>query len=178
MRIILTLTACICLLSATAQIKAGDAFPALSGENLNDAVVTFPPTNGKETVVLIAYTSAAQKASKVWVKELYSTFLDANNMTSGLYDVNTYYLYLFGGVKKAVMGKIKKRVKPETDEDLYDNVVIAMSTDGFYKEQLNFEDRDAPNVFLINEAGKIVWHGSGRYTSAKMDALQDAIGGE
>jgi len=178
MRYFFTVLACLALLSAQAQIKEGDTFPQISGENLNDAAIDIPATNGKETIVLIAYTADAQKGSKLWAKELYANFIDPNSMSSGLYDVNVYYVYLFGGIKKAAFGKIKKRVKPETDADLYDHVVLAETSSGFYKEELAFKDKNQPNIFLINEYGKIAWHGYGRYTSQKLDKLMDAIGGE
>ena len=177
MRTLLTIVCTLYFTASFAQLTTNRMFPAFSGETLSDKQVTIPEANPeRETLVLIAYTAEAQKDAKNWVKQTYSNFLDPNGMGAGLYDVNVYYVYMFGGVKKAAFGKIKKRVKPETDVDLYDNVVLAESNGGWYKENLNFKDKNQPNIYLIGKSGKVIWHDYGRYTSEKMSELEDVLG--
>lgn len=159
-----------------AQVGPGDKFPPFSGETLDDKEITLPEEEGaKNTVILIAYTADAQKDASLWVKKLYADLIDPNSMSSGLYDADVYFVYMFGGLKKVAIGKIKKKVKPKTDADLYAHTVIAESTSGWYKEHLNFKDKNQPNLYVVGPDGKIIHHEYGRFTSTKMDKVLDAL---
>jgi hypothetical protein len=44
-----------------------------------------------------------------------------------------------------------------------------------YKEALDFEKKDIPYFFVLDKTGKIVYATSGKYTTAKMDQIENVL---
>jgi predicted transcriptional regulator len=44
-----------------------------------------------------------------------------------------------------------------------------------YKEALDFEKKDIPYFFVLDKDGKIVYATSGKYTSAKLDEVEEVL---
>jgi hypothetical protein len=44
-----------------------------------------------------------------------------------------------------------------------------------YKESLDFEKKDTPYFFVLDQHGKIIYATSGKYTKAKLDGVEDAL---
>ena len=47
--------------------------------------------------------------------------------------------------------------------------------DKTYKEELDFEKKEVPYFFVLDESGKIKYATSGSFDSKKLDAIIDAI---
>lgn len=174
-----TTVALIFILTARASSQIGNEFPYLEGESLTNQVVNVPEDiKGKHTLIGLAYTKKSEQDLKTWFKPTYQTFLKSPE-EAGLfditYDINCYFIPMFSGAKRAAYGKVMKKMKEGLDKKLQPHVLFYKGNIKAYKEALNFTGRDIPYFFVLDPDGKIVHATSGKYSTAKMQEVVNAV---
>lgn len=159
-------------------------FPAMEAETLSEQMVNLPDAvKGKYTIIGLAYSKKSEDDLKTWFSPAYNQFMRKPSKTdifASTYDINLFFIPMFTGHKtvayKSVMGKVKETV----DAQLHPHVLFYKGTIKEYKDALNFQGRDVPYFFMMDDTGKIIWQTSGEYSAAKMqevvDMLDEALG--
>ena len=168
-----------CALTITLHAQViGKMFPDLEAETVEDKKVLLPEAaNGKYTLVGLAYSKKSEDELNSWFQPVFQKFIQK---TTGLmagfgYDVNVYFVPMFTGINAAATGTAKRKALKNIDPQLLPYVLFYKGEIKTYKEALDFEKKDIPYFFVLDPAGKIVYATSGKYTEAKMDAVEEVI---
>lgn len=155
----------------------GEQFPPLHGETLNGKSVDVPgETNGKFTLLGMAYSKKAEEDLMTWTEPMFNHFLfeGTNMFGESAPDVNLYIIPMFTGAKAAVEGKAKKIMMEQIDPKFHDHVLVYHGSNHDYKAKLHTDHKENPYFFLLDPSGKIIYKTEGAYSSdklAKIDAL-------
>jgi hypothetical protein len=179
MKIVLTafLLVLVCYSMAPAQV-IGKMFPSMTAETVEDKKVEIPlSSKGKYTLVGLAYSKKSEDELNSWFQPVFSKFIQkTNGLFSGFaYDVNVYFIPMFTGVNAAASGTAKRKAAKNIDPQLLPYVLFYKGELKTYKEALDFEKKDIPYFFVLDPQGKIVYATSGKYTEAKMEAIESNI---
>ncbi|MDV3310714.1 MAG: hypothetical protein LOY03_18050 [Cyclobacteriaceae bacterium] len=161
----------------TAQV-VGKQFPAMEAETVEDNKVMLPSdVAGKYTLLGLAYSKKSEDELNSWFQPVFEKFIQKNK---GLfeafgYDVNVYFVPMFTGVNAAATGTAKKKAIKNIDPNLLPYILFYKGELKRYKDQLDFEKKDIPYFFVLDESGKIVYATSGKYTSKKMDEIESVL---
>ena len=173
------------LLVAGFQLMAqvGTNFPELEGETVENRKVTLPDdTNGKYTLVGMAFSKKSDDELQSWFKPVYSRFLqDSGNaglFSDFAYDVNVYFIPMFSGLNKAVAGTAKKKALKDVDAELHPHILFYVGQISTYRDALRLEEKDQPYFFVLDEEGKIVYATSGKYSKKKMEEVEEVLSEE
>lgn len=161
--------------------QKGKIFPSISGETAVDKKVTIPTdTKGKFTLIGMAYSKAAEDELKTWYQPVYSTFIEKPKpgLFNESYDVNLYFIPMFTGLNQAATEVAKKKAKQGIDSKLLPYIVFYKGELKQYKEQLEFEKKDTPYFFVLDQDGKIVFATSGKYSDDKLEKIEEVLSAE
>jgi hypothetical protein len=156
----------------------GKIFPSMEAETVEDKKVVLPvDTKGKYTLVGLAYSKKSEDDLNGWFNPVYNKFVrKAKGMLEGMgYDVNVYFVPMFTGVNAAASGTAKKKALKNIDPVLLPHILFYKGELKPYKEALDFEKRDIPYFFVLDQEGKIVYATSGAFTDDKLDAVEESI---
>lgn len=160
--------------------QLGEAFPAIEGETVEDKEIRIPEdTRGKYTLVGMAFSKKSDDALRSWFKPVHGRFLqDASS--AGLfadfaYDVNVYFVPMFGGIKKAAKGVAKRKVLKKVDAGLHPHILFYSGEIRSYRDALKLEEKNEPYFFVLNKDGKIVYATSGKYSARKMEEVENVL---
>lgn len=170
----------ILFISGALTAQKGQQFPTVNGTCLNDKAMSLPIKNGKETIVAIAFHRGAEDELKKWLNPLYYTFMKKPDKKENkfdmaeVYDVNFVFIPMISGFKK-----IADDFKAGTQKEFWPYILDTEKTDvkGMQK-QLGLKDNKIPYFFVLDKNGKIIEMESGDYSEAKVDALEEAVGGD
>jgi len=168
------------LLALPAFSQVGDPFPELSAETASNKKVTIPKdTNGKFTLLGLAYSKKSEDDLNTWFSPVYNKFIKeseaAGIFAAFTYDVNVYFIPMFSGVKAAGVGVAKKKVLKNVEPEIQPHILFFKGSIKPYKESLDFQKKDIPYFFVLDKEGNIVHATSGRFTEKKLGAVEDAI---
>ena len=160
--------------------QVGDPFPELSAETVLDETVTIPnDTQGKYTLIGMAYSKKSEEDLNTWFAPVYQKFVYRSEkpglFDAFAYDVNVYFIPMFTGVKAAAQGTAKKKALKNVDERLFPHILFYKGELKKYKQALDFEKKDIPYFFVLDSEGNIVHATSGAFSESKMDAIEDSI---
>lgn len=161
--------------------QVGEMFPDMPAETVEDVVVEIPAdTNGKYTLLGLAYSKKSEGDLQGWYSPVYNKFIPKKEGEGGLfagfgYDVNVYFIPMFTGVKAAAEGTAKRKAIDNIDERLLPHILFYKGQLDPYKEKLDFEKKDIPYFFVLDAEGKIVHATSGKFTESKLDLIEEAI---
>src|SRR6188508_2620231 len=164
-------------ITSQAQV-VGKMFPAMEAENVEDKKVMLPDAvKGKYTLIRLAYSKKSEDELNSWFQPVFEKFIQkTTGVLAGFsYDVNVYFVPMFTGVNAAATGTAKRKAIKNIDPQLLPYVLFYKGELKPYKEALDFEKKDIPYFFVLDEAGKIVFATSGKYTPAKMSQVEDVI---
>ena len=153
-------------------------FPSMTAETVEDKKVTLPDdVLGKYTLVGLAYSKKSEGELNSWFQPVFAKFIQKNSgLFSGFrYDVNVYFIPMFTGINAAASGTAKRKAAKNIDPQLLPYVLFYKGELKSYKQALDFEKKDIPYFFVLDSKGKIVYATSGKYSEAKMDALEESI---
>lgn len=165
------------VLSINAQV-IGKIFPDMQAESVEDKVVKLPQdVKGKYTLLGLAYSKKSEDELNSWFQPVFEKFIQkTNGLMSGFsYDVNVYFIPMFTGVNAAATGTAKRKAIKNVDPQLLTYILFYKGELKTYKEALDFEKKDIPYFFVLDKEGKIVYATSGKYSTAKMDEIEEAI---
>jgi len=164
-------------LAAHAQV-VGKMFPPMEAESVEDKKVKLPDdVKGKYTLLGLAYSKKSEDELNSWFQPVFEKFIQkTNGLMSGFgYDVNVYFVPMFTGVNAAATGTAKRKALKNIDPQLLPYILFYRGELKPYKEALDFEKKDIPYFFVLDETGKIVYATSGKFTTAKLDQVEEAI---
>lgn len=162
---------------ADAQV-VGKTFPAMEAETVEDKKVNLPTdVKGKYTLLGLAYSKKSEDELNTWFRPVFEKFIQkTNGLMAGMgYDVNVYFVPMFTGVNAAATGTAKRKALKNTDPQLLPYILFYKGELKTYKEALDFEKRDIPYFFVLDQNGKILFATSGAYTEDKMDEVEAVI---
>jgi hypothetical protein len=164
-------------LAAHAQV-VGKMFPAMEAESVEDKKVKLPDdVKGKYTLLGLAYSKKSEDELNSWFQPVFEKFIQkTSGLMSGFgYDVNVYFVPMFTGVNAAATGTAKRKALKNIDPQLLPYILFYRGELKPYKEALDFEKKDIPYFFVLDDTGKIVYATSGKFTTAKLDKVEEAI---
>ena len=156
----------------------GNPFPAMIAETVEDKKITLPESvKGKFTLIGLAYSKKSEDELNSWFQPVFGKFIQkSKGLFSGFsYDVNVYFIPMFTGVNAAATGTAKRKAAKNIDPQLLPYVLFYRGELKTYKEALDFEKKDIPYFFVLYPQGKIVYATSGKYSDAKMEAIEENI---
>jgi hypothetical protein len=158
---------------------AQNTFPEISGKTLSDKTISIPKsTNGKFTLVGMAYSKKSEDNLKTWFQPIYTTFIQQQE--GGLfpqesYDVNIYFIPMITGIKQSAGDKIEDKMKKNVDKELHAHVLLYEGELKPYKDQLKMTEKDEPYFFVLDDKGKIVYNCSGAFNQKKLEKILEII---
>jgi hypothetical protein len=164
-------------LASEAQVT-GKMFPNMEAETVEDKKVILPQdTKGKYTLLGLAYSKKSEDELNSWFQPVFEKFIQK---TTGLlagfsYDVNVYFVPMFTGINAAATGTAKRKAIKNIDPQLLPYVLFYKGELKTYKESLEFDKKDVPYFFVLDQTGKIVYATMGKYSDAKMSEIEDVI---
>ena len=157
----------------------GQEFPSLIGTLLNSEPIVLPQDcKGKFTLIGLAYSQKAEQELRSWYDPSIDKFILKRGMFDSEYDVNIYFIPMFHGLSKMSYNKSFKKVKELTDKELYTHVIFYKGDIKGYKESLDFDNKERPRFFLLDEDGRILESFTGRYKEEYFDKIIERIDGE
>jgi hypothetical protein len=91
------------------------------------------------------------------------------------YDVDVFFIPMFTGINAAATGTAKRKAAKNIDARLLPHILFYKGKLKPYKDALDFEKKDVPYMFVLDQNGKIIYATSGAYSHAKMEAIESAI---
>lgn len=157
----------------------GKIFPDMTAETVEDKKVELPQSvAGKYTLLGLAYSKKSEDELNTWFQPIFEKFIQksSGSVFDGFtYDVNVYFVPMFTGVNAAATGTAKKKAVKNVDSKLLPYILFYKGELKTYKEALDFEKKDIPYFFVLDKAGKIVYATSGKFTTAKMDEIEEVL---
>ena len=153
-------------------------FPDMSTETVDEKPILLPyDVSGKYTLLGLAYSKKSEGDLNTWYNPVFAKFIQkSDGLFGGFgYDVNVYFIPMFTGVKAAATGTAKKKAAKNFDPQLLPNILFYKGKLKPYKQALDFEKKDVPYFFVLDEDGKIVYATSGRYSDRKMDEIEEVL---
>lgn len=96
-------------------------------------------------------------------------------MASFGYDVNVYFIPMFTGINAAATGTAKKKALKNVDPQLLPYILFYKGELKRFKDELDFEKKDIPYFFVLDQEGKIVFATSGAFSESKLDQIEEVI---
>jgi hypothetical protein len=162
----------------------GSQFPAMNTSTADGKIVDIPSdTQGKYTLLGLAFSKKSEDDLNTWMEPVFWKFIDKpegkidqlfGNGSS--YDVNAYFVPMFTGVKTAATNTAKRQALKKMDPRLIPSILFYKGKLKPYKESLDFQQKDIPYFFVLDESGKIVYATSGSYTDEKMAKVEEVVG--
>ena len=164
-------------IAVNAQV-IGKMFTSMEAETVEDKKVVLPDAvKGKYTLLGLAYSKKSEDDLNSWFQPVFEKFIQkTNGLMSGFgYDVNVYFVPMFTGVNAAATGTAKRKALKNIDPQLLPYILFYKGELKSYKEALDFERKDTPYFFVLDADGKIVFATSGKFTTAKLDEVEEVI---
>jgi len=157
-------------------------FPEMKTLTLEAQTIYLPKdSKGKFTLLGMAFSKKSENALNSWFQPIYDKFLsagtgDMGSMFGGFgYDVNVYFVPMFTGVKTAATKTAMKKAIKHIHPSMQKYILFYKGKLKPYKNSLNFEERDVPYFFVLDEKGIIRYATSGTYTNAKMTQIEAVL---
>jgi hypothetical protein len=150
----------------------------MEAQTVEDEVVKLPESvKGKFTLVGLAYSKKSEDDLNTWFQPIFEKFNQENKGLFGAfgYDVNVYFVPKFTGINAAASGTAKKKAAKNIDPNLLPYLLFYKGELKTYKEELDFEKKDVPYFFVLDKNGKIVYATSGKFSSKKMDEIEEVL---
>ncbi|MFQ3212954.1 MAG: hypothetical protein ACJAT1_000778 [Marivirga sp.] len=160
--------------------QIGNEFPDMEGYSLTDELISIPDeTNGKYSLVGIAFSKKAEDDLKSWFQPIYEAYVmeaDANALIPDMRpDVNVVFIPMFTGIKRGASKSATKKMQEGIDEKLHPHVMVYSGAMGDYDEALALEDKEKPYFFILDKAGKIIYATAGKANSEKLGEIDDMM---
>jgi hypothetical protein len=151
-------------------------FPVVKGETLDNKVITIPYTNGKYTIIGVAFNRDAEDLLKRWLQPMFETFIKDESGGGGFdvadyHDVNFIFIPVIAG-----LSTVEDEFKKGTDKQYWPYILDIQKSDAKELSRvLNAKDNKIPYFYAVDPNGKILEMVSGSYDAKKMDKLEDAV---
>lgn len=167
--------------SSNAQV-IGSQFPIMNTSTADGKIVDLPKdTRGKFTLLGLAFSKKSEDDLNTWMEPVFWKFIDKPEgkvdqlFGNYQYDVNAFFVPMFTGVKTAATKTAKRQALKKMDPRLIPSILFYKGKLKPYKDALDFQKRDIPYFFVLDERGEIVYATSGRYTDDKMARVEELV---
>ncbi len=155
------------------------AFPEISGETLTGESVKIPETtNGKMTILGIAFSKKAEEDLRSWFEPAYTKFISPPKVSfipEDPWEGNLYFIPMLQGLAKTVSGKVEKELKEGIDPKLHEYIMMYKGSVKEYKDELDMKYSSTPYFFVLDEEGSILYRTEGSYADSKMEELESYL---
>jgi hypothetical protein len=159
-----------------ARAQEGSFFPMLVGQTLTDKVIDLPDgIKGKYALVALARSKDAEPELESWVTPVYNKFIAKTGMMDDMYDIHTFFIPMFTGVRKGAMEDVMKRMKAKSSEEIAPHVLFYKGDAEPITEPLRMENKARPYVYLLDKDGTILLRFEGRFKESFMDQIEKMI---
>ena len=152
--------------------REGPHFPVVSGFNLERQEFEFPRDfEGQLNLVIIPFEMRQQEDVNTWipaVQELERTF-------PGFVYYELPTIYKLPTLSRTFINEGMRAGIP--DQKARERTITLYLDKEAFKEALGIESEEVIQLFLINQAGEILWEGEGVYAEDKADDLTSAVQG-
>lgn len=169
-------------LSSTYGQVIGSQFPEMNTSTADGIMIDLPKdTKGKFTLLGLAFSKKSEDDLNTWMEPVFWKFIDKPEgkvdqlFGNYQYDVNAFFVPMFTGVKTAATKTAKRQALKKMDPRLIPSILFYKGKLKPYKEALDFQKKDIPYFFVLDEKGEIVYATSGRYTDDKMAKVEDIV---
>lgn len=175
MKYVILVVAALSALCSFGQV--GDDFPQISGETLDDQILTVPDdARGKYTLVALASSEKAEEVLRTWYEPVYNHFIIKTGMFDDQFDVNVYFIPMFDEGQGIAKNKVMKSIRKESESDeLFSYVLFYQGEKDPYEKQLKMRNDNTPYIFLLDPDGEIAYATSGNFEQGKMDAIDEVM---
>ena len=157
-------------------------FPDMNTSTADGKEVALPvDTNGKYTLLGLAFSKKSEDDLNTWMEPVFWKFIHKPEgkvdqlFGSEQYDVNAFFVPMFTGIKTAATKTAKKQALKKMDPRLIPSILFYRGKLKPYKEALDFQKKDIPYFFVLDENGIIVYATSGRYSDEKMAKVEELV---
>lgn len=161
------------------RAQTGEQFPYLEGESLVHGMVNIPEdTQGKHTLVGLAFSKKSESQLKGWFNPVYQQLLkkpDEGDLFAFSYNVNVYFIPMLTGAKRPAYQAVMSKVEKDVDKALHPNILFYSGSLKDYQEALNIDDKNTPYFYLLDQTGKIVYATKGAYSQPKLQKMIDEL---
>ncbi|UXX78385.1 hypothetical protein N7E81_13570 [Reichenbachiella carrageenanivorans] len=157
----------------------GSIFPDMEAEGVDSLVKLPEHIKGKYSIIGLAYNKKSGERMPDWIAPIYQKFImEPGGLMIG-YDVNTYFVYMFSGVKVAMKDVVKSKMIAEMDPVLLPHTLFETGDLKKYQTFLDMLGRkDTPYFFVLDPEGKILWATRGTCRESKINKLASYIDDE
>lgn len=156
--------------------QEGTTFPMLVGQTLDSKVIDLPEgIRGKYALIGMARSKNAEPDFETWVHPVYNKFIAKTGMMDDVYDIHTFFIPMFTGIRKGAMDDVMQRMKAKSSKEIIPHVLFYKGDDEPYNRPLGMQDKDKPYIFLIDKEGTILLRFTGRFKDAYMDQIEKMI---
>jgi hypothetical protein len=160
-------------------LSAQNTFPELTGKTLNNNQIKIPlQTNGKYSLIGIAYSKKAEDDLKTWYQPVYSAFIDQGGQgifPTDTYDINIYFIPMITGIAQGASGKIEEKMKENIDKELQPYILIYEGDIKNYRTSLKMTEKDQPYFFVLDQNGKVIYSCQGAYSKSKFEKVLEIV---
>lgn len=136
------------MLTSTAKLSVGQAFPSLTAQTLSGNNITLPDyIKGKKAMLVVAFERGAQSQADSW----YQAFADSFEKKGYTF----YELPMISSFWKWMSGWIDSGMRSGVPSYKHDNVATYYGPLDSYYKAFNVKDKSLVYVFLVNEEGLI-----------------------
>jgi len=150
-------------------------FSPLSCQDLENRTITFPTTEGSNTVVVITFSDNAEEQLKTWIDPLYQKFVAKSGMLDGLFNADIKLLSFVSVAQLAVIKMNASAIKKDLPAPLVNSVLYTTSSPDNVKVQISFKNEKTVYVLVLSPEGKILKQVSGAFTEDKMESIEDVL---
>ncbi|PIB34665.1 hypothetical protein BFP72_04190 [Reichenbachiella sp. 5M10] len=157
--------------------QVGDVFPDMTTESLTHEIIEIPEgTNGKYTLLCLAYSKKAEEDLGKWFSPIYNNFIHESTSPFVFhYDINTYFIPMFTGAKRPAYKKVMAKVQESVDPLIQPHVLFYEGTMVEYRTKLEFDSPKIPYFYILDTQGKVIFSTKGNYTDEKMQEIINAL---
>ncbi|MDP8980648.1 MAG: mitochondrial ATPase complex subunit ATP10 [Acidobacteriota bacterium] len=154
--------------SAAVPLKIGDSFPVVAGETLSGNRMTLPAgVAGNSAIVVFSFSRVGGTDARLWNDRVASD--------AGLRGITSFTLMMLESVPRILRGMVSSSIRKQVPPAMYDRFTLIFRDEEMWKQRLAaFDDRHA-YVLLINDAARICWMGSGRFSDLAFQQLKEAV---
>jgi hypothetical protein len=167
------------LLSNVLPAQKGARFPQVTGETASGKRTTLPlEGTGRHTVLGLAMSRKAEPLLEEWFEPAYLRFVAKHGLFANAYQADVRFVPLFTGLDKAAYEPTLKKFRKSATPEVVDLVVFVKADLATIQDALGIKDKDVPWFFVLDDRGTVLNAVSGKFTDAKLQALEDVLLGD
>lgn len=136
-------------MTLAAALAAGDPLPPLRGRDLTGAKVELPAASqGKVTLLIVGFTYESRHQVEAWAKRFRQEF--ERHPRIAFYEVP-----MIGGAARLGKWFIDSGMRRGTPRADHARVITVYSETGEWKKRLDYRDKDASYLILLDHSGRV-----------------------